>query len=98
MANLFSTFVLVDLLLYPGILQYEYKHRGLIIVPTAVALMALHFLFAKKSGIYYRHGGPRSNSWSRSAVRYIAFTVVYFVLVVVGVVLRRYLHARGHAV
>jgi len=98
LANLMSTFVLADLLLFPGIFQSTYRFRALIIVPSAVALMALHLLFAKKSGIYYRHGGPRSESWSRSASIYIGFTVVYLVFVMVGVALRRYLHSRGHAV
>jgi hypothetical protein len=98
LANLWSSFVLVDLLLYPGIFQSAHRYRALIIVPSAVAVMALHLLFAKKSGIYYRHGAPRTDSWSRPAALYIAFTVAYLVFVVTGIFLRRYLHSSGHAV
>jgi hypothetical protein len=98
LANLWSTFALVDLLLYPGIFQSEYEYRALIVLPSAVVLMALHMLFAKKTGIYDRHGGPRSESWSRSAALYVTFTVTYLVFVLAGVALRRYLHSGGHAV
>jgi hypothetical protein len=92
-ANVSGVILLTDELLHGGRVtlgSWIHVNRAAVLV-FAILVLASHSIFAKRSGVYDRHGPPSPATWRHRFRVYVWFTVCIFFLPVVVALARRIL-------
>ena len=88
--NLSAVVMLVDLLINHDLKLVSWLTANrIVLVIISVTIAALHVCFAKLTGVYDRHGGPRNPSWASHLRAYITVTVCTCVLSIVAILAMR---------
>jgi hypothetical protein len=96
-ANLSSVIVLIDQLLHSGrmtLAPWVHSNRLGILV-FAASVVAVHWLLAKRRGVYDRRGPPRARTWARALRIYVWFTSFMFLVPVTIAIVRRLQDSSG---
>jgi hypothetical protein len=96
-ANISAVTILIDQLLHGGrytLAPWVHANRQLIVL-FAVLVVALHWLLAKRAGVYDRRGPARTSVWTRRLRIYVWLTAFTFLVPVTMAILRRLQYPSG---
>jgi hypothetical protein len=96
-ANVSAATILIDQLLHGGryTLAPWVSANRLLIVLFAVLVVALHWLLAKRAGVYDRRGPARTSVWTRRLRIYVWVTAFTFLVPVTIAILQRLQYQSG---